>query len=295
MFTTKLINKKAAFLVLPLILVAMGALLWFQDSPYTEQRVFRYSFTISNTSNKFIKEGEFSTYAPLAETSTQKVALLSATSPYRVLTDEYGNQKLVFKLTNIPPYGSKVVSIQADMNMTNKPVKVSESSKNIERYLSAERFVETEHPDITNLSSQIVKTGRNDIEGIYKWVERNIKDSGYNKEDRGALYALNNRKGDCTEYTYLFTALARAADIPTRNIGGFVYSSSAVFDPSDYHNWAQVYENKRWKNVDPQKKTFGDKGTDYIAMRVIVPGKGMESHGLVHVSEGLKVSMNSKI
>ncbi len=65
----------------------------------------------------------------------------------------------------------------------------------------------------------------------------NIQYAGYTKDDRGALYALKKRKGDCTEYMYLLTALARANGVPTRGIGGYVYAKDAVLRPMDHTPW----------------------------------------------------------
>ena len=42
-----------------------------------------------------------------------------------------------------------------------------------------------------------------------------------------ALQAYNSRVGDCSEFTHLFSALCRAAGIPTRFVSGYCYDSAA--------------------------------------------------------------------
>jgi len=42
-------------------------------------------------------------------------------------------------------------------------------------------------------------------------------------EPHSALWAYNNRVGDCSEFTHLFSALCRAAGIPTRFVSGYGY------------------------------------------------------------------------
>ena len=263
--------------------------------PYSTQRLFQYSFTVTNTTNQLIEEGKFSTYSPLVTTSTQKLINISASGDYEIKKDKYGNQVMYFNLKNIPPYGAKIISVRAILAFTSSPVSFSESSNKLDGFLKSEHFVESDHPDIIKLAKNITRKQPESAVAIYDWVKRNIKDSGYREKDRGALAALKERKGDCTEYTYLFSALARASDIPTRNIGGFVYPGNAVFDPADYHNWAQAYQGGKWIDVDPHKKIFGTSKSHYIAMRIIVPDENMISGGLVTVSEGLSAKLNKRI
>jgi transglutaminase-like putative cysteine protease len=54
----------------------------------------------------------------------------------------------------------------------------------------------------------------------------------------------------------LFTALARAANIPTRIVNGLVYS--AEYEGFLYHAWPEVYVGE-WRALDP---TFGQDRVD---------------------------------
>jgi transglutaminase-like putative cysteine protease len=64
-----------------------------------------------------------------------------------------------------------------------------------------------------------------------------------------ALDVLETRKGDCNEHATLFTALARAAGIPTKLVLGLVFLDGKFY----YHAWNEVFVGK-WIAVDP---TFG--------------------------------------
>jgi hypothetical protein len=66
-----------------------------------------------------------------------------------------------------------------------------------------------------------------------------------------ALEVLNQREGDCNEHTALYTALARAAGIPTRMIAGIVFMEDGFY----YHAWPEVWINE-WVAVDPTFKQF---------------------------------------
>ncbi len=66
-----------------------------------------------------------------------------------------------------------------------------------------------------------------------------------------ALEVLNTREGDCNEHTALYTALARAAGIPTRMAAGIVYMENGFY----YHAWPEVWIGK-WLAVDPTLNQF---------------------------------------
>ena len=51
---------------------------------------------------------------------------------------------------------------------------------------------------------------------VQKWVKENVKYE--NGQFRGALFAVQNKSGDCEEMSALFTALCRLQGIPARNV-----------------------------------------------------------------------------
>ena len=61
------------------------------------------------------------------------------------------------------------------------------------------------------------------------------------------MTALDLRRGDCNEHTFLFVALARSVNIPAKIKNGLVYLKRRFY----YHSWASVYVDGRWIDVDP--------------------------------------------
>ena len=119
--------------------------------------------------------------------------------------------------------------------------------------------------------------------------------TGYSPKDRGALYALKKRKGDCTEFMHLFAAISRASGIPARGIGGYVCNTNMILRPSDYHNWVEFYEDGAWRIADPQKRVFMENQSHYIAMNLI--GESTKNpmgrfHRFRFTGDGLKVKMS---
>jgi len=77
-------------------------------------------------------------------------------------------------------------------------------------------------------------------------------------EEQGAIWALQNRKGDCSEYSYLFVALCRAMGIPSRVLTGFAFNNY-IQSSSDGHMWAEYYlENYGWVPVDAGWNMFDE-------------------------------------
>ena len=65
-----------------------------------------------------------------------------------------------------------------------------------------------------------------------------------------SLDVLDQMAGDCTEHALLFTALARAAGLLAREVGGvaYVYAGKPLFG---WHAWAEIHDGKQWVSVDP--------------------------------------------
>ncbi|HXY54989.1 MAG TPA: transglutaminase-like domain-containing protein [Nitrospirota bacterium] len=76
-----------------------------------------------------------------------------------------------------------------------------------------------------------------------------------------AIEVLSQRVGDCNEHTTLYTALARAAGIPTRMAAGIVYMRDGFY----YHAWPEVWLG-RWTAIDP---TFNQFPADATHIRFI--------------------------
>lgn len=265
---------------------------------YPVQKQIRYSFTLSNSTGKLLEKPRFWTYLPIPVTSHQKVKKIVANYPYQEKRDELGNDTIFFDLKDIPPYGKRIVSITVDMLMSESPVAMPVGDRT--HFLSREPYIETDDAGITALAAQLhggsaAVMARND----YEWVARNITSESFIAEDRGAVYAMETHRGDCTEFAYLLTALYRAQQIPARAMGGYAFGGNGVMKAVDYHNWSEFYLDGAWHVADAQKGAFANKQTDYVAMRVIATGGALATGGPAIASqrfsfagEGLRVEMN---
>jgi transglutaminase-like putative cysteine protease len=239
-------------------------------SHYTIPRQIQYSFTLQNTTNNVLKEVHLWAHAPVRETAVQRSTSLETSHPYELLTDDKGNQILHFTFHGLPPYASRIVIIRAALLISDSPA--ASASADAQNFLKAERFIESDHPDLRRIAKSLETSNRfYTVENIFQWVVNHMRYTGYVSDDRGALYAYTHGEGDCTEFMYLFVALCRAAGVPARCAGGYICKGNVILKPADYHNWAEFYEGGAWKIADPQNKVLIKNHSDYIVTRMMGP------------------------
>lgn len=260
---------------------------------YTVPKQVHYSFTLRNGTGRVVRNAVFWTYAPVKQTSTQVVAKVRASHPFKADVDRFGNQVLHFELADIPPFGSKVISVRADLRMATAPQPLAGSEN---EFLASEPRIESNDTNVIDVASGLksnlpIQTAAS----VYDWIVRNLKAETFIAEDLGAAYALKNKYGDCTEFAALFTAMTRANAMPARMMGGYVSQENTVLKSADYHNWSEFYASGAWHIADPQKQRFMQGQGDYIAMRIMkADGSSalFNSHRFHSASDGLTVTMN---
>ncbi|WP_246545747.1 transglutaminase-like domain-containing protein [Pelotalea chapellei] len=116
-------------------------------------------------------------------------------------------------------------------------------------YLQPAEKIESDAPEIVGKAKEIAadtkspeETARALATWTSEWLKDTVDDSG------GALNSLKSRHGNCQTHARLYTALARAAGIPTRFVSGLVYLEGKGFL---YHSWAESMLSGRWTAVDP--------------------------------------------
>lgn len=135
---------------------------------------------------------------------------------------------------------------------------------------SADAFVQSDHPTIVAQAEEILSgTGsdpRAQVDRLSEWVFEAL-DKEAVLSVPSALEVLEMRKGDCNEHTVLYTALARAAGLPTRIAIGVVWSE--LLNGFYYHAWPEVWLGDRWLWVDP---TFGQLEADATHIKLFNGG-----------------------
>ncbi len=143
--------------------------------------------------------------------------------------------------------------------------------KQFKRWLGASAGIEVGDKDVQALAKQIVGNETDAYKAACKirdWVYANMKydlDAG---TASSAVAALKARKGVCTNYAILYTALARAAGIPTKMVVGLVYGTWDGPGEFQFHTWAESYVGQ-WVAFEP---TWGDDVVDATHIKMLEGG-----------------------
>ena len=157
-----------------------------------------------------------------------------------------------------PPKQFKVeITVKAKLFKYDLSTAIKKTRPNLDKdpnlidFLKHERYIQNDDSQIQQIAKSI--TGINEtnrIENTYNYVIDNMEYSGYAKDDIGAIKAIEQRKGDCSEYSDLFAALCRAKNIPARVVTGY----TTEFENISKHAWAEVYLQRfGWVPFDPQR------------------------------------------
>jgi len=122
--------------------------------------------------------------------------------------------------------------------------------------------IDWEHPAIRALAAATVgdtpgawAAARKLSREVYRRMEK-----VYGQSRDRASEILAEGRGDCTEHTRLFVALARASGIRAREVKGLVYANYGQEGPGLYwHAWPEVKVGDEWIALDP---TFGQDVAD---------------------------------
>ena len=214
------------------------------------------------------------------DTSFQDVIFQRITpAPINVTLDNDGNYLAWYRLTRGQKLDIKVIG-SAKLYTASKvkdPV-LDEGLR--KKYTESAKYWEKDNPQIISKLEEIL--GSNppaDTKGKAKLIFRYVVDSlkydssrlkGTSIDRLGAVTVLSNpTSAVCMEFTDLFIALARAANIPARELDGYAYTANPTLRPLSLtkdvlHAWPEYWDDRRgWVMVDPTwENTTG--GVDYF-------------------------------
>ena len=253
---------------------------------------------------------------PIPSDTTSQVVFLKEMKPKpgRVYLDNFGNY---FAEYTVPARSFIEVQIEGVVKIINSSKVLTlgkEFSEEELKILERESgFVQVQERLIQEQAKKLADTKK-----IYNFVTKTFQfdlDLVTNlKKDRvGALSTINNKdnKLTTTDFVDLFTALSRAAGIPTRQVVGVVVSKNAANKPryvgaplytKNLHTWAQVYDKdkKTWFDVDPtwanttNTDYFGGNFTDRLSILFTDSTYGLENlESFTLLSDSVKVGYSS--
>ena len=213
--------------------------------------------------------------------------------PTSIVVDDYGQAIADFQIGTVSPGDTVaihmvVVGIFSKIKWDINPSLVGELDDTpadiMALYTTDGDYYHITDPLIVSTSASILGEEKNPYKMavlIHDYVAENIEYDNDGAWD-DAVTVLNRGTGSCSEYTFLFISLSRAAGLPARFAGG---SRCRTLDGEsvDYsgHRWAEVYlPNYGWIPFDSQADDVppGVHATDF--------GVAAHSHAMIMVRGG---------
>ncbi len=185
-----------------------------------------------------------------------------------IVTDQWSQECAHYRFTNIAPNTSvaAVMKVQASISeiqyfvypdqigsLADIPIEIKT------QYLQDNEKYQITHPVILNAVQEAIGKEQNPY-----WIARKI----FNYVNAKMFYELSGGwntaptvlargNGSCSEYTFVYIAMCRAAGLPARYVGSVVVRGDDACWDDVYHRWVEVYLPKfGWLPVDP---SGGDK------------------------------------
>jgi hypothetical protein len=167
------------------------------------------------------------------------------------------------------------------------------SAQQREQYLQATPTVQSDQDAIRKLATDIIGNQTNPATSaalITEWIRANLRPT-HAANSSTALDVLAQLAGDGTEHALLFTALARAAGVPTRQIGGLVQAGGAA-PLFGWHVWAEFHDGRGWVGADP---LLGQVRLDppHVQLIVLDDNSGNEAWEWLRTASELKIKVKS--
>jgi len=185
-----------------------------------------------------------------------------------IVTDRWGQKTAHYRLKNIE--AGKTVSLTMVTTLTSYEVQYYIFPDRVggleqvpgevrQKYLENNEKYQFEHPVIRQAVTAAVGEEQNPY-----WIARKIfnylnahlyyeRVGGWNT----APTVLARGNGSCSEYTFVYIAMCRAAGLPARYVGSVVVRGDDASWDDVFHRWVEIYlPNYGWVPVDP---SGGDK------------------------------------
>ena len=178
--------------------------------------------------------------------------------------DRWGQQVAHFRMTDLPLAQRNLVSMNltVELNAIRQYVFPDQIGREVDipkeirtLYLSDEEKYRIHDPRIVQAVEEAIGEETNPywkMRNIHRYIREHLYyelSGGWNVAPR----VLERGNGSCSEFTFLFISMCRAAGIPARYVGSVVVRGDEASTDDVFHRWSQVYlPGYGWLHVDPQ-------------------------------------------
>ncbi len=229
------------------------SIMWLDDNGLTYKEETIMGMTMERTTPELA----------LAKSKSGEVDLLNgfAVIPRQPISNPRRLTSLVLEIDGINAERFQRLSSLRQALISSEPViiKLSQTTTPTEAgseslFLQPSDMIQSAHKRILEKAQEILNgesSIRSSSQILTKWVFDYLEKRPV-ASISGAVDILDNGVGDCTEHTTLFTALSRAAGIPTKVRIGLVYVQGRFL----FHAWPVVAIKGEWIDVDPSLDQF---------------------------------------
>jgi len=195
----------------------------------------------------------------------QKITSMSFSPPgYTQETDRWQQKIAVFRYEDVPSESiiESVMELEVELSeiryfiFPDRCGTLEDIPSEIrDRYTANGSKYLTDDPYIQKLATEVVGDERNPYyvaRKVFDYVRDHLEyklEGGWN----AAPVVLKRGTGSCSEYSFCFIALCRAAGLPARYVGAIVVRGDDASMDDVFHRWPEVYlPNHGWIPIDPQ-------------------------------------------
>lgn len=227
---------------------------------FGEKQVFSFKLNYYLQNNNVTSQTLDITLPP--DNNYQKVVLEALNpEPENVIVDEDGNFRALYKLS---PRTKLDITAEGSVEVFHKPFRkiyTSLAKNEKEIYTQPQRYWETDNAFIKDKAREL-KTPENIygfVVNFLSYSQNRLNSKTFERKGAASAYAAPD-DAVCMEFTDLFIAIARAANIPAREVTGFAYTqnerlrplSLALNEGDILHAWPEYWDDERgWVQIDP--------------------------------------------
>ncbi|TET32380.1 MAG: hypothetical protein E3J72_19845 [Planctomycetota bacterium] len=197
--------------------------------------------------------------------------------PAEILTDQWGQRVARLSLTDIGKESVKAATMTIRAAIRSVRIVIlpesvgnrSEIPEDVKKlYLSDDKMYQIEHPILKKAVKECFGNETNLFLGTRTLVKYLSDKITFNLDGRwnNASQVLRQGHGSCSEFTYVFIAMARSWGLPARYVGGTLMRGDKASIDSTYHRWPEVYiPPYGWVAVEPSVRIrYGAQLADFI-------------------------------
>ena len=230
-------------------------------------------------------------YSVPSERPNQKMlsGIKFSPEPIKYEKDQWGQKIAVFNFKDLDP--SESIEVSMNVSLETSAIRYfiypedvgAEIPSDIKKlYLTDDTKFEINHPYIQNVVEKVTEGETNIYWKARKLFQHLIENMEYKLAGgwNTAPTVLKRGNGSCSEYSFSYIALCRAAGVPARYVGSLVVRGDDASYDDVFHRWCEIYlPGYGWVPVDANagdKKRPGDQAVAFggISNRFLITTEG---------------------